>query len=83
MDHSQQRISFRHDIADKLDDNVIRELKEYAMKDLENYNNKLEYPGFSFHSALSEIMSSYITAKNQAFAGHPLGTLLGKQSRNS
>ncbi|MEK3731602.1 DUF3578 domain-containing protein [Paenibacillus sp. FSL M8-0334] len=75
VDHSQQRISFRHDIADKLDDNVIRELKEYAMKDLENYNNKLEYPGFSFHSALSEIMSSYITAKNQAFAGHPLGTL--------
>ncbi|WP_152399114.1 MrcB family domain-containing protein [Paenibacillus cellulositrophicus] len=75
VDYDQRVVSFRPDIANKLDDDVIQELKEYALNELENYNEKLGKPTISLHSALSEIMNSYITARNQTFAGHPLGTL--------
>ncbi|EGG33783.1 MrcB family domain-containing protein [Paenibacillus sp. HGF5] len=75
VDQDQQTITFRSDISDKLDDKVIQELKEYALKELQNYNDKLGKPAFSLHNALSEIMNSYIPARNQVFAGHPLGAL--------
>ncbi|EHB62688.1 MrcB family domain-containing protein [Paenibacillus lactis] len=75
VDQDQQTITFRPDIADKLDDNVIQELKEYALKELQNYNDQLGTPAFSLQNALFEIMKSYISAKSQAFAGHPLGAL--------
>ncbi len=75
VDQDQQTITFRHDIADKLDDNVIRELKEYSLKELKNYNDKLGTPAVSLQNALFEIMNSYISAKSQTFAGHPLGAL--------
>lgn len=75
VDYDQRVVSFRPDIANKLDDDIIQELKEYALNELENYNEKLGRPTISLHSALSEIMNNYITARNQTFAGHPLGTL--------
>lgn len=75
VDQEQQTVTFHADIADKLDDNVIQELKEYALKELQNYNDQLGTPAFSLQNALFEIMKSYISAKSQAFAGHPLGAL--------
>lgn len=75
VDQNQQTVTFRPGIADKLDDNVIQELKEYALKELQNYNDNLGKSVFFLQNALSEIMSSYIAARNQAFAGHSLGTL--------
>ncbi|MFE9275700.1 MrcB family domain-containing protein [Paenibacillus glucanolyticus] len=75
VDQNQQTVTFRPDIADKLDDHVLRELKEYALTELQNYNDKLGKPAFSLQNALFEIMNSYIAARNQAFAGHPLGAL--------
>ncbi|GIO56908.1 MrcB family domain-containing protein [Paenibacillus cineris] len=75
VDYDQKIVSFRADIANKLDKDVILELKEYALNELQNYNEKLGEPKVSLHSALSEIMNSYITARSQTFAGHQLGTL--------
>ena len=53
----------------------MQELKEYALTELQNYNDKLGVPLFSLQDALIEIMNSYIATRNEAFAGHPLGTL--------
>ncbi|AWP29481.1 DUF3578 domain-containing protein [Paenibacillus sp. Cedars] len=75
VNQDQQTVTFRPDIADKLDDHVMQELKEYALTELQNYNDKLGVPLFSLQNVLIEIMNSYIAARNEAFAGHPLGTL--------
>lgn len=75
VDHSKQVISFHPDIADQLDDSVIQELKQYALSELQSYNDRLGAPAFSLHHALTEIMANYTSARNEAFAGHPLGTL--------
>lgn len=75
VNQDRQTVTFRPDIADKLDDHVMQKLKEYALTELQNYNDKLGKPAFSLQNALSEIMNRYITARNQTFAGHPIGTL--------
>ncbi|MFC7677595.1 MrcB family domain-containing protein [Paenibacillus sp. GCM10028914] len=75
IDDSKQVITFHPDVADQLDDSVIQELKQYALSELQSYNDKLTTHVFSLHHALTEIMDSYTSARNQAFAGHPLGTL--------
>ncbi|KOP64868.1 ATPase [Bacillus sp. FJAT-18019] len=74
-DDSRQVVIFHPIIADQLDDSVIQELKQYALIELQSYNDRLGAPVFSLHQALNEIMESYTSARNQAFAGHPLGTL--------
>ncbi|BFH60498.1 hypothetical protein PAJ34TS1_10900 [Paenibacillus azoreducens] len=38
------------------------------MNQLHQYNHKIEKPMISLHNALSEIMNSYITARNQSYA---------------
>ncbi|MGW8822905.1 MrcB family domain-containing protein [Paenibacillus lautus] len=75
IDDSKQVIIFRPEIVDQLDDSVIQELKKYALSELQSYNDRLGAPVFSLHHALNEILESYTSARNQAFAGHPLGTL--------
>ncbi|WP_088549171.1 MrcB family domain-containing protein [Paenibacillus aquistagni] len=75
VNQEKQTVSFRPNIVDKLDEHVIQELKEYALKELQSYNDKLGESVFSFQEALTEIMNDYVAARNQLFAGHPLGTL--------
>lgn len=77
-DSNQQTLSFKPEIIAKLDENTIQELKDYALTELQAYNDALgssEGVAFSIHDVLSEIMSTYLTAKTQVFAGHSLGTL--------
>ncbi|WP_160032578.1 MrcB family domain-containing protein [Paenibacillus sp. An7] len=59
---------------------TLKELKAYAMEELNNYNKKLELsrnlPSFSLQAALSQVMNTYLQAKTEPFAQHPLGTLV-------
>lgn len=75
VDDSKQVITFHPGIADQLDDSVIQELKQYALSELQSYNDRLGASVYSLHHALTEIMDNYTSAKNQAFAGHMLGAL--------
>src|SRR5690606_12903554 len=79
IDQNQQVITFQPSIAAKLHEKVIQELKEYAMKELQNYKDSLGSSNFSLKLALEKIMNSYITAKSEGFAGHPIGTLFRKE----
>ncbi|MFB5269835.1 MrcB family domain-containing protein [Paenibacillus enshidis] len=80
FNNDQQTITFKSSIMDQLDDNVIQELKEYALNELDSYNNQLISnelgAAFSLQDTLSEILNTYLDAKIQAFANHPLGVLL-------
>lgn len=79
FDDDLQTLSFKPEIIAKLDENTIQELKEYALTELQAYNESLGSSegraSFSLHDVLSEIMSTYLTAKTEMFAGHSLGTL--------
>ncbi|WIV19091.1 DUF3578 domain-containing protein [Paenibacillus polygoni] len=65
---------------------TLKELKEYAMEELNKYNKKLELsreqPSFSLHNALSQIMNTYLQAKTEPFTQHPLGILVRKTIPN-
>lgn len=79
VDQQQQTITFQPAIAATLDKQTIQELKKYASEELKSYNDKLGKPSISLQHALVKIMNSYITAKNQEFAGHPIGTLFRQE----
>ncbi|MFB0843451.1 MrcB family domain-containing protein [Paenibacillus oleatilyticus] len=76
--HDQkQSISFKPSIWEKLDENGIEDLRNYALTEIENYYNH-----FNNHVAIREhleqVMRDYISAKTKPFSGHQLGTLFRK-----
>ncbi|NIK75043.1 MoxR-like ATPase [Paenibacillus castaneae] len=69
-------ITFKPHIWDKLNEDVIAELSEYARIELSNYNSQLSSaPTISLQESLSLILNTYIEAKTQQFANHQLGRL--------
>ncbi|MEK5061724.1 ATPase [Paenibacillus sp. FSL H7-0326] len=79
FDPANQTITFSN--PEWFNEETLKELKEYAMQELDNYNRKLELnrttqSSFSLHDALSQIMNTYLQAKTEPFAQHPLGTLV-------
>lgn len=79
FNNNQQTITFKSSIKNQLSDHVFQELKVYALNELDSYNNQLASnelgPSFSLQDTLSEIFDTYLHAKTQAFANHPLGVL--------
>ncbi|AJE50922.1 MrcB family domain-containing protein [Paenibacillus polymyxa] len=79
FNNDQQAITFKSSIKNELNDNVIQELKAYALDELDGYNNQLaanqQGATFSLQNTLTEILNSYLHAKTQTFANHPLGVL--------
>ena len=75
----QQTLSFKAPVKQLLNEKVLQELKEYAERELESYNNQLASSStgldFSLQGVFQEVFKSYLEAKTQSFAGHQLGTL--------
>ncbi|UVI31012.1 MrcB family domain-containing protein [Paenibacillus spongiae] len=73
--HSEtQKIGFKASIQVQLDESTINELQNYALIELEHYNNQIA-SAFSLKDALTDIFNGYLHAKTQPFAGHPLAAL--------
>ncbi|WP_248928663.1 MrcB family domain-containing protein [Paenibacillus hamazuiensis] len=76
-DPNQQTIGFKDQLYQSWGENVLVELQDYAIQELENYFSQFKTtPNFSLKQALSEIMSTYLQAKRETFAGHKLGSLV-------
>lgn len=76
LEATSETITFKPDIWDKLNDDVLAELRDYARIELSNYNNQLSSaPTISLQESLSQILNTYIEAKTQQFANHQLGKL--------
>lgn len=78
FDQANQTLTFAN--ADWFKEDILSDLQNYAFQELNNYNEKLKssnhQSSFSLHEALSQIMSTYLQAKSEPFAQHPLGTLV-------
>lgn len=75
VNQEEQTVTFKSEIWDKTGDLVFEELKDYALRELEQYNSQLS-PSFSLRDGLLQFMIDYISAKSEPFASHPLGTLM-------
>ncbi|MBB6637614.1 MrcB family domain-containing protein [Cohnella thailandensis] len=71
---NQDEISFKPHIWAMLDDTTLIELEQYALTELEDYNNQLAASSFSLKDALSHILNQYQQAKAESFSNHELGT---------
>ncbi|MCR8636827.1 MrcB family domain-containing protein [Paenibacillus radicis (ex Xue et al. 2023)] len=76
LDQNNETIGFKKDQYESWSDDVLRELYNYAQTELENYYNQQIREGFFLKEALSDILSTYIQAKRETFAGHRLGNLV-------
>ncbi|WP_187274131.1 MrcB family domain-containing protein [Paenibacillus sp. N3.4] len=76
LDQNNETIGFKKDQYESWSDDVLRELYNYAQTELENYYNQQIMEGFSLKEALSDILSTYLQAKRETFAGHRLGNLV-------
>lgn len=65
-------IGFRPDVWDEMRSNVIRELKDYALFEI-NYYYKNLTNSIPLSEYLSKVLSEYSDSKTQTFAKHPLG----------
>ncbi|MDQ0902338.1 energy-coupling factor transporter ATP-binding protein EcfA2 [Paenibacillus sp. V4I7] len=79
LEQNNESIGFKKQLYDSWSDDVLRELYTLAQTELENYYNELNSVSFSIKDALSDILSTYITAKKETFAGHRLGNLIRQQ----
>lgn len=69
---ANQTIGFKRELYKRWDQDVLIELYDYASKELKEYHGEGSL-GFSVKDALHLIMSSYLKAKTEPFAGHSLG----------
>ncbi|MDQ0871595.1 hypothetical protein QFZ77_000254 [Paenibacillus sp. V4I3] len=76
QNNEQQTIGFKKELDEKLSEDVLNDLYNYAQTELENYYNQHFMEGFSLKEALSDILSIYLQAKRETFAGHRLGNLV-------
>jgi len=76
LEITAETITFKHSIWEKLNDDVLKELIEYAQTELTSYNSQLVAKStLSLQESLTHILNDYVEAKTQLFAGHPLGKL--------
>lgn len=71
----QQTIGFQEKWYRQWDDSVWNELYDYAVEEIQNYYSQ-RMSGFSLHDALKTVMSDYLQAKTESFAGHKLGAFV-------
>lgn len=76
LEVTPETITFKPYIWEKLNDDVLAELSDYARIELTNYNNQLSSaPTISLQESLSQILNTYFEAKAGTFANHHLGKL--------
>src|SRR5690606_27509883 len=76
LEITAETITFKHHIWDKINDDVLKELIEYAQTELTSYNSQLDaISTLSLQESLTHILNNYVEAKAQLFAGHPIGKL--------
>lgn len=79
LDQNKESIGFKKELYESWSDDVLSELYSYAQTELENYYNQQISESFSIKEALSDILSTYLAAKRETFAGHRLGNLVRQQ----
>lgn len=75
LDQSNDSLGFKEELFKSWSDDVRSELYYQAQLELTNYY-KQNNDNFSIKEALSDILSTYLTAKRETFAGHRLGNLV-------
>lgn len=76
LEATNETITFKQDIWSALNEDILKELSEYASTELTNYNQQLSSAtAFSLQESLSHILNNYVEAKSQTFANHSLGKL--------
>ncbi|MCY9665693.1 DUF3578 domain-containing protein [Paenibacillus alginolyticus] len=76
LEQNSESIGFKKELYESWSDDVLSELYNYAQTELENYYNQQTPENFSIKEALSDILSTYLAAKRETFAGHRLGNLV-------
>lgn len=79
LEQNNDSIAFKKELYESWSDDVLNELYNYAQTELEKYYNQQTQDIFSLKEALSDILSAYLTAKKDTFAGHRLGNLVRQQ----
>jgi energy-coupling factor transporter ATP-binding protein EcfA2 len=79
LEQNNDSIGFKKELYESWSDDVLNELFNYAQTELEKYYNQQTQDYFSLKEALSDILSAYLTAKKDTFAGHRLGNIVRQQ----
>lgn len=79
LEQKDDLIGFKEELFESWSNEVQIELYEYAQSELANYYNQQNNDSFSLKEALSDILSTYLTAKRETFAGHRLGNLVRQE----
>lgn len=75
QDGLEERIGFRPEVWTQMTNQDIEELRAYAEQSLQEYYGDVLMNG-SFGYYIHQVMSNYLEAKRQLFAGHSLGNLV-------
>ncbi|MGG1518254.1 DUF3578 domain-containing protein [Paenibacillus oryzisoli] len=76
LEQTRDTIGFKKDLYDSWPQDVLTELYDYAQTELESYYQQQSQNSFSLKEALSDVLSTYLTAKREPLAGHRLGNLM-------
>ncbi|WP_240689298.1 MrcB family domain-containing protein [Ammoniphilus sp. YIM 78166] len=76
-DSQKSWIGFRPDVLEELSTSVRKELKQYALDEIEAYFGQSK--SFSLRDHLTYILSHYLQAKTETFKEHPLGIRVRQQ----
>ncbi|MEC0227354.1 MrcB family domain-containing protein [Paenibacillus alba] len=79
LEQKNDSIGFKKELYESWSDDVLSELYHYAQTELENYYSQQNKNAFSLKEMLSDILSSYLAAKRETFAGHRLGNLMRQE----
>lgn len=79
LDQQADSIGFKEELFESWPNEVQSELYEYAQLELANYYNQQNNDSFSLKEAISNILSTYLSAKRETFAGHRLGNLVRQE----
>ncbi len=84
QDTTKQTIGFKKELYEQWDNDVLIELYDHAIRELSNYYEQsfVNVIPFSIQHALSTIMSKYLIAKKETFAGHSIGTFMRQEIPN-
>lgn len=78
MNPSQNSVSFKPQIASLLNDEIIRELRDYAQHELESYYGSSNASNFSVRHYFQQVMDGYLKAKREPIKQHPMDQLIRK-----
>lgn len=79
LEQNNDSIGFKKELYESWSDDVLNELYNYVQTELEKYYNQQTQDSFSLKEVLFDILSTYLTAKKDTFAGHRLGNLFRQQ----